>query len=158
MQKFFKPKYRSWSTHCHKKSALHELTPRAHLKHSLSNLWIGERISKNLRMLCSSLWLANNLNVCWIDFRNDFGCERKTDLDRFQQAAFNQTTKKAYKSHQRKTILSLREKPRWQPGDLIDAIQMQGIIRFLSALSDAFHFFINDVLMQKRHIHLFSRI
>lgn len=43
-------------------------TPRAHLKHSLSNLYTAARISKNFRMLCSSFRLANCLKVCWICF------------------------------------------------------------------------------------------
>lgn len=50
------------------------LTPSAHLKHSLSNLYTGERISKNFKILSSLLRLANCRNVCWINFRSVLAC------------------------------------------------------------------------------------
>lgn len=53
------------------------LTPRAHLKHSLSNLYTGERISKNFKILSSLLRLANCRNVCWINFRSVLAWELK---------------------------------------------------------------------------------
>ena len=54
------------------------LTPRAHLKHSLSNLYTGERISKNFKILSSLLRLANCLNVCWINFLSVLACVIKS--------------------------------------------------------------------------------
>lgn len=66
----------NYSTHsgdCH----IPLLTPRAHLKHSLSNLYTGERISKNFKILSSLLRLANCRNVCWINFRSVLACVLK---------------------------------------------------------------------------------
>lgn len=64
---------RMYSGDCH----IPLLTPRAHLKHSLSNLYTGERISKNFKILSSLLRLANCRNVCWINFRSVLACALK---------------------------------------------------------------------------------